>query len=139
MKRRGFRVPDEDTGIDLTPLIDVVFVVLILFILIAPMLEMDQIQLASAPDRDQSEKLFPNQQHPLILHVKEDNTIWVNKRPITKEQIAPLLASLHEKSPDLTPQLFQDKRARFGTYQMVKNALEEAGFKKVDLVLDPGS
>ncbi len=37
----------EEASINLTPLIDVVFVVLIIFILIAPMLELDRIQLAS--------------------------------------------------------------------------------------------
>lgn len=39
---------DDDANVNLTPLIDVVFVVLIMFILVAPLVEIDRIQLAHA-------------------------------------------------------------------------------------------
>lgn len=127
--------PDHfEEGINLTPLIDVVFVVLIMFILIAPMLELDRIKLAEGSPK---EKANINQEHLLVIHVYEDNTIRINQRSIQLENLKSILHALYEKNPHLTPQLFHDKRAMFGTYQMVKTALEEAGFEQLDLILDP--
>ncbi|NGX39769.1 MAG: Biopolymer transport protein ExbD [Chlamydiae bacterium] len=128
---------DEQGGVNLTPLIDVVFVVLILFILIAPMLEIDKIQLAGAPNREESEKVVVSEENLLVIHVRKDNAILINKRVIKKENLSPILSALYTKNPKLIPQLFQDREALFGTYQIVKNAVEEAGYKQLDVVLDP--
>ena len=134
-RRRPFfdSAPDEEE-ISLTPLIDVVFVVLILFILVAPMVEIDRIQLAGAPTREVTDTVSPG---PLSIHVRSDDTIWINKQPVNPERIGPLLKALYQQHSDKSPQLFQDKSAHFGTYQLVKNAVEEAGYSELEVVLDP--
>ena len=124
-------LPSEE-GINLTPLIDVVFVVLIMFILIAPMLEIDKIKLAPGAAHNETEAI---PQSALTLHVQENNSIWINKREVAQENLSPILKALYVKNPKLTPQLYHDQKAYFGTYQMVKNALEEAGFSELDVVL----
>ncbi len=121
-----------EDGVNLTPLIDVVFVVLIVFILIAPMLEIDKIKLAGGPTREMTEAI-PSV--ALTIHVQENNSIWINKREIAPEALRPILQALYVKNPKLTPQLYHDKKAYFGTYQMVKNSLEEAGFPELDVIL----
>lgn len=125
---------NEVGNIELTPLIDVVFVVLIMFILIAPLLEIDNVKLARAPQREQTES---TNMSTLTIHVHENNTIWINKNQVTPENLCPMLKALKVKNPKLNPQLFQDRKAHFGTYQMVKNAVEEAGFDELDIVLEP--
>ena len=123
----------EQGGVNLTPLIDVVFVVLILFILVAPMVEIDRVKLASAPNRESPETTNPK---TLLIHVYEDNTVSINKRPIAHENLSPILKALYAKNPALCPQLFQDRKALFGTYQTVKNAVEEAGYSELEVVLE---
>lgn len=133
--RSHFSEPSTDEGrIELTPLIDVVFVVLIMFILIAPILEVDNVKLARAPQREQMEA---TNMSALTIHVHENNTIWINKKAVAPENLRPILKALKAKNPKLNPQLFQDRKAHFGTYQMVKNAVEEAGFDELDIVLEP--
>lgn len=124
----------EVGSIELTPLIDVVFVVLIMFILIAPILEVDNVKLARAPAREQTEA---TNMSSLTIHVHENDTIWINKKLVTPESLFPVLKALKSKNPKLTPQLFHDRKAHFGTYQIVKNAVEEAGFDELDVVLEP--
>lgn len=124
----------EVGNIELTPLIDVVFVVLIMFILIAPILEVDNVKLARAPAREQTES---TNMSSLTIHVHENDTIWINKKLVTPESLFPVLKALKSKNPKLTPQLFHDRKAHFGTYQIVKNAVEEAGFNELDVVLEP--
>lgn len=122
----------EDSGINLTPLIDVVFVVLIMFILIAPMLEIDKVKLARGVAREETEVIPASS---LTIHVREDNSILINHREISPENLSPLLKALYAANPKLTPQLYHDHKAYFGTYQRVKNALEEAGFSELDVIL----
>lgn len=140
MRKRRISEPDhlgESGGLNLTPLIDVVFVVLILFIIVAPMLELDRIQLAGAPAREERDKAVVHEGSPLMIHVHADNSIWVNRKIISSENLMAILQALHAKSPKVIPQLFQDKKAQFGTYQTVKNAVEAAGFAELDVILEP--
>lgn len=129
-------LPIEEPQINLTALIDVVFVILIMFILIAPLLELDRVELAEAP-KHTADKISVQESSPLSIHVQRNNSILVNKEPVAIGQLAEKLKKAKKIYPKVRPQLFHDKKAEFGTYQAVKNALEEAGFHEVDIVLKP--
>lgn len=124
----------DESLINLTPLIDVVFVVLIAFILVAPILEFDQVELASGFS---STKNIQNKQS-LSIMVRRDNSIWYNNRHIPEKELLSFFKQLKQKNPNKNLQVFHDKRAYFGTYQTIKNAAENAGFKQMDLILKPG-
>lgn len=128
----------DEIHINLTPLIDVVFVVLIMFIIIAPMLELDRIQLAASAHRDTKEIAVIQENSPVAIHVREDNSIWFQNRRVSEKELVTLLKEAKRTYPQKTPQLFHDKKAQFGTYQIVKNALEVAGFEQLDVILQPG-
>lgn len=135
--RRRFIRPSKDLDenlINLTPLIDVVFVVLIAFILVAPLLEVDHIDLAQAAPSSESVSKKSN----LCIYVKDDNSIWVNQRKVSERELFSALRDAKAKNPSQVPQLFQDKKALFGTYQMVKVTAERAGFERIDLILKNG-
>ncbi len=127
---------EEESLLNLTPLIDVVFVVLIIFILIAPMLEIDKIQLA--PSVTKKETTTP-ESSPITIQVKEDNSIWIQKKKVSPEDLLAVLIQEKQKYPNKIPQLFHDKKAQFGTYQTIKNTVEIAGFQELDVILQPGS
>jgi len=133
--KRLSRSFDEDEEINLTPLIDVVFVVLIMFILIAPMLEIDKIQLSGGPETKSTDAIA---QSELVIQVRENNAILINQQEISPDHLRPLLQALHAKNPKTTPQLYHDEKAQFGTYQTVKNALEDAGYSNLDVILKSG-
>ncbi|MBS0615156.1 MAG: biopolymer transporter ExbD [Verrucomicrobia bacterium] len=128
----------EEATINLTPLIDVVFVVLIIFIIIAPMLELDRVELANAAPSDQRQVAATPENAGITIHVHQDNTIWLKGRQVTIEELTAGLKNLKRTSGSQIPQLFHDKRAYFGTYQSVKNAVESAGFDELDIILKPG-
>lgn len=139
--RRSFskHAATEDEGlINLTPLIDVVFVVLIMFIIIAPMLEVDKVQLAQASTKESKEMTVLQENSPITLRVRADNTIWLNNNKVAEEDLVTLLKLAKKQNPEKIPQLFHDKKAFFGTYQIVKNSLESAGFHELDILLEPG-
>lgn len=127
----------EEPTVNLTPLIDVVFVILIMFIVIAPLLELDRIELADGPHANLSAATSVQESSPITIHVHEDNTIWFNNQPISPTQLPELLREAKVKYPQARPQIFHDKKAHFGTYQTVKNAAEEVGFSHIDIILKP--
>lgn len=141
MSRRNFRILEsrtiEEPTVNLTPLIDVVFVILIAFIVIAPLLELDRVELADAAIAQQDKSISVQEASPITIHVKQDNTIIVNGQPIATSQLTDYLKLLKKRYPHAKPQLFHDKKAQFGTYQTVKNAAEAAGFQQMDVILKP--
>ncbi len=121
----------DENLINLTPLIDVVFVVLISFILIAPLLETDHVNLATSSinsDKSIAKSL-------VILKVQEDNSILLNNNFVNLSELTKILKDKKKFDPEIIPQLYHDKNAYFGTYQSVKNCVEAAGFDQMDVIL----
>ena len=131
------RERDEDPVINLTPLIDVVFVILIMFILIAPILEMDQIELAGASPSSKNITLLKKEENPISIRVDQHNRIFLNNRLLKETEIFQAFSQLKLQHEKTKPLLYHDKRATFGSYQKIKSALEKAGFQEIDLVLGP--
>lgn len=127
----------EEPVVNLTPLIDVVFVILIMFILVAPLLELDRVELADSAAAAQDAPISVQESSPVSIHVQRDNTITFNRQPVTLEKLPTLLKQAKERYPDARLQLFHDRRGQFGTYQTIKNAAEAAGFQQIDVVLKP--
>lgn len=134
--RTGGREVEQPT-VNLTPLIDVVFVILIIFILIAPLLEMENIELADASQNPKDYKVMTQEAGPFVIHVTRDNAIIFNKQPVSAERLTDLLREGRKLHSHAIPQVFHDKNGSFGTYQSVKNAIEAAGFEEMDIVLKP--
>lgn len=138
MRRRRSKLLsyEEEPTVNLTPLIDVVFVVLIMFMVIAPLLGVDQIALA--PGSSTHESLSTVSQSSLLsIRVKQDNTVWVGDNQIDPAHLEAWLRNRHAQHPQAIPQLFHDRRAQFGTYQIVKNAIEQAGYSHMEVILQP--
>lgn len=128
----------EEPTVNLTPLIDVVFVILIMFIVIAPLLELDRVELADAPIAMLNGASSSVQEtSPIAVHVRQDNTIWFNNQQVMPKDLVALLRQAKAQYPQARPQIFHDRKAQFGTYQSVKNAAEEAGFSHIDIILKP--
>lgn len=142
MRKRVFALENsssesDDSLLNLTPLIDVVFVLLITFILIAPLLKYDRIELSRGKDQKKEEQLPTENRNSITIRVYEDNEITINERSVLASELLPLLISLKERHPSEIPLLFHDKKASFGTYQMIKNSVETAGFSELDILLKP--
>lgn len=137
--RKKLRLHTDDESIDepfinLTPLIDVVFVVLICFMIIAPVLDIDSVDLALSGGVEKKEI----QPGPISIAVHADNSIWFQGKAIALKDLETLLRQEKKREPRAIPQLVHDKKAHFGTYQSIKNTLETIGFEQMDVVLKPG-
>ena|ERR1700722_734361 len=137
MRQRFKRYEEnEEPVVNLTPLIDIVFTILIMFIVIAPLLELDRVELADGNGRNE-EILSVKEASPIAIHVQRNNTVWMDQKQVTLVDLPTVLQQKKREYPKARPQLYQDKQAHFGTYQSVKNAAESSGFDEMDIILMP--
>jgi biopolymer transport protein ExbD len=127
----------EEPQINLTSLIDVVFVILIMFIVVAPLLEMDRIDLATGPSLEVENVHSVQEKSPITIHVYANDSLIFNQQPVTLNELEKCLILAKKRYPNGRPQVFHDKKASFGTYQSIKNAVESAGFIQMDVILKP--
>lgn len=128
-KRRSFF--DNEELINLTPLLDVLFVVLVMFILITPMVNMDSISLTKVESK-KKENASQNQDILKIL-VNSDNQITMNGVKVNYSEFKTLISQVKNKEK---AQLFCDQKARFGVYQKIKSLMQEADFKELQVVIE---
>lgn len=134
MRRRQPFPLEEDSEeplINLTPLIDVVFVLLITFMLIAPILNVDHVDLATKGESNQTQA----SSSPIAITIRADNTLWFRGKLLDIKSLEALLKEEKKLHPGTCPQLIADKNSRFGLYQDVKNSIENCGFQQMDVLL----
>ena len=73
--------------------------------------------------------------HPIKITVNAKGNILLNNQPISKEELHPACQALHKTHPQVIPQLYHDKQAPFGCFQIIKHHLETAGFNQIDLIV----
>lgn len=137
-KNLFFDLDSEDANslVNLTPLLDVLFVVLILFIFITPFIELDKVNLVGSEiPKEAKKQLGPNSNNAIVITVTRNNQILLNHKITTLNELKFLAPKLHEKHPNESPLLFHDEKAPFGSYQTIKSILESAGFQEMDVVL----
>ena len=109
-----------------------------MFIVVAPLLELDRVELADASNHAaEGGGINVQENSPVSIHVRKDNSILFNNQLVTLEKLADYLKVAKKQYPNARPQLFHDRAAHFGTFQSIKNAAEIAGFEQLDIVLKP--
>jgi biopolymer transport protein TolR len=119
--------------INVTPLVDVMLVLLVIFMITAPLLT--QGVNVDLPDA----KSPPMQQNiePLVISIKVTGEIYLQKHAIEIEQLAPRIAAMRKQKPDLPIFIRGDAKTLYGRVAQVMSMLENAGIKKVGLVTEP--
>jgi biopolymer transport protein ExbD len=132
-KRPSYFLEENDL-VNLTPLLDVLFVVLMLFILIAPLVNIDRISLTESSSKRLTNSSM-NQQEAISIFLHEDGKISVNEKLIEKYKLKILLTQMYKKNSKILPKLFIDKKATFGAFTEIKDLVEESGFESLDLIV----
>jgi biopolymer transport protein TolR len=133
--RRGYasrRKAHPMSEINVTPMVDVMLVLLVIFMVTAPLLTVGvPVQL---PKTKAAAMTNPDQ--PIVISVEKDGKVFLQETEITLEQIGPRLAAITANKPDTTIYVRADQATNYGMFAQVLAELQSAGFNKVGLVTD---
>lgn len=116
--------------INVTPLVDVMLVLLIIFMITAPLLQQGiDVNLPQAKGKD----LPPEQR--VTISIKADGTIYLNKKKVTPEQMEVKLKALSKLNPNVF--LKADKDVPYGLVVRVMGEVKEAGIEKLGMITEP--
>ena len=123
MARRGrTSIPDEDTELNMTPMLDVVFILLIFFIVTSVFVKTPGIEPAQ-PESSQSADWKPT----ILVAVNAQNEIWIDKRPYEIGEIRPIIMSIRDESPKAEAIIKADRDAEVGVVMSVQELMQDLG------------
>jgi biopolymer transport protein ExbD len=126
MIRRNHKPKDEDfTSLEITPLVDVVFLLLIFFLLTAvfvqPGIDID------LPEADTGR--MQDHENPYTVEIARDGTFTLNKIPAT-------LPDIEGIPRDSDVLILEDKKGPYGVFVEILDALRKTGIDRISIVTD---
>jgi len=130
---QGSSANDSISQINVTPLVDVMLVLLIIFMVTAPILQqgvsVDLPKVSSGP--------LAGQEEQLVVNVAKGGQFFLNDTPMTAEQLTSKLRAIAAARPDRQLYVRADQSVPYGDVMRVMGAVHDAGLVRVGLVTEP--
>jgi len=140
MKHRPIHIPEPvqaNSEINVTPLVDIVLVLLIIFMVVTPLLEKDiAVHVPSSEKVEQPTEVPPDQ---IVVHVKADGKLDINVRDVSEgEYIGELKKRLDPRGEaDRVVFFVAEDAANYGRLVWAVDAAKAAGAETIGIATDP--
>lgn len=130
MRRLSAAVAEDESEVNITPLIDVVFIMLIFFIVTASFVKEKGLDV-NKPDNDvvqtQSDK------SNILVAIDANNNIWINQRIVDVRAVSANIQRLHAENPEGKVVIQADKASKNEMLVSVMDASRDAGVYDIAL------
>jgi len=121
--------PEEESAIDITPLLDVVFIMLIFFIVTATFVKEAGIDV-TRPDAATAVK---KESANILIAIGPNNDVWIDRRQIDIRSVRPNIERLHAENPQGSVVIQADKESKTDTLIQVMDASRQAGVYNISI------
>lgn len=122
-------VDEEEANIDLTPMLDVVFIMLIFFIVTASFVKESGIDV----NRPEAATAVKKDRANILVAISDKNEIWINKRRIDERAVQANIERLYAENPQGSVVIQADKKATTEVLIKVMDASRAAGVYDVSI------
>lgn len=122
------------SDINVTPLVDVMLVLLIIMMLVAPMLQQGvSLQLPKANNTTDK----PETQEQTVLSIARDKSFYLNAKPVPESEIPRRVTEILETKKEKIVLIRADSEVEYGAVMAAMDALRQAGIEDIGLITDP--
>ncbi len=119
--------------INVTPFVDVMLVLLIVFMITAPLLKTGvEINLPEADTPN-----IPDKENPLIVSINKDNDIFISEKKIIKKNLFKKLREIKKANPKVVIYIRADKSITYENLMSVMKQVIESNITNVSLITNP--
>ncbi len=130
--RRRHLAPEEESEVNMTPMLDVVFIMLIFFIVTASFVKESGIevtrQYASQAEKKESANIF--------IAIAENGQVWIDKRMVDVRAVRSNIERLHAENPQGSVVIQADRASKNGILVQVLDAAKAAKVENVSLAAE---
>lgn len=128
----GFRAPKQPVVLDLTPLIDCIFQLLIFFLLTASFITTPNLSVELPKASSQA---TTSQSKDLMVVVTREGKIQYEQSTLTPEELLARLKTVHKERPDARILIQADRMSYHGTVVKVMDIAKSVGFKRLGVAI----
>lgn len=121
MRRRFYRA-DDDAGVDMTPMLDLVFILLIFFIVSAVFLDESGIAFAETPDSDEELCMMPT----ILVQLDEADTAFIDGNRVSLRSIPARVEALRAHAQHATVSVQAQAKTSIAAVVFVKDRMDAA-------------
>ena len=121
------------SDINVTTLVDVMLVLLIIMMIVAPLLQRGVVKLPSASNTTEK----PQTQAQTVVAVDKNDRFFVNNLPVRKEELRQKVEAILEARKERIILISADKDARYSVVMDAMDELRASGIENMGLITDP--
>lgn len=130
MRRPFYRVVEKDeSAIDMTPMLDIVFIMLIFFVVTASFVKETGIEI----NRPQASTATPKETANIKIAIDASDSIWLDKRKVDERSVKAILERMHIENPQGALIIQADKKSTNEKLVRVMDAARQAGINSISI------
>ncbi len=127
MQRQHTRQPSFGAGLNVTPLIDMVFILLIFFVVNSSFVKETGVEV----DRPTAQTAERQDQAGILIAVTKDGEVWIEQQQVDVRAVRGHVERLHAEAPEASALILADKRSETGLVMQVLDQARLAGIARV--------
>lgn len=130
MRRPFYHVTeDEETGIDMTPMLDIVFIMLIFFVVTASFVKETGIDI----NRPQAKTAITKETANIKIAIDNEDVIWIDRQQVDERSVKAILERLHIENPQGGLIVQADRQSTNDKLVRVMDAARQAGITSISI------